>query len=251
MASVLETRSGGDVAARITAIRDTWHTKQHPMFLALAAGELDLKVLGIYMAQHAKYVRYGLQAFGHLYARGAADVRRMLAENMAEEEGLIGGHSDHGAHDHMGMIHEFCELSGMTRDEVSDVEMTPGWWGRALYYLNVAREEPVGVVLAMQFTQEGQMPALNAEIVLPALDRHYDHKRTDRAVMFFAEHEIADEEHSSRQLALAEKYLDTPELQDRAAIVGEEMCRLRWGCTTETYRHAHLGERDVMPPGVG
>ena len=94
------------------------------------------------------------------------------------------------------------------------------------------------------------MPALNSEIILPALDRHYGHKRTDRAVMFFAEHEIADEEHSSRQLALASKYLDTPELQDRAAIVAEEMCRLRWGCTTETYRHAHLGERDVMPPGI-
>lgn len=83
------------------------------------------------MVQHAKYFRYGLQAFGHLYARGAADVRRMLVENMAEEEGLIGGHSDHGAHDHMGMIHEFSELSGMTRDQVSDVEMTPGWWARA------------------------------------------------------------------------------------------------------------------------
>ena len=106
-----------------------YQTASH--FLALAGGELDLKVLGIYMAQHAKYFRYGLQAFGHLYARGAADVRRMLVENMAEEEGLIGGHSDHGAHDHMGMIHEFSELFGMTRDQVSDVEMTPGWWARA------------------------------------------------------------------------------------------------------------------------
>lgn len=251
MASILESQSADDISARITAVRDTWHTKQHPLFQALAAGELDLKVLGIYMAQHAKYVRYGLQAFGHLYARGPADVRKMLAENMAEEEGLIGGHSTHGAHDHMGMIHEFCEAAGMTADDVRDVDMPPGWWGRALYYLNVAREEPVGVVLAMQFTQEGQMPALNAEIVLPALERHYGLKRTDRAAMFFAEHEIADEEHSSRQLALAAKYLDTPALRDRAETVAQEMCRLRWGCTTDTYRHAHLGEREVMPPGIG
>ena len=104
----------------------------------------------------------------------------------------------------------------MTKDEVLGVEMTPGWWGRALYYLHVAREEPVGVVLAMQFTQEGQMPAFNAEIVLPALETHYGIKRTDRAAIFFAEHEMADEEHSSRQLALAAKYLDTPELKARA-----------------------------------
>ena len=64
MASVAETEANNDIAARITAIRDKWHTKQHPMFRALAKGELDLRVLGIYMAQHAKYVRYGLEGFG-------------------------------------------------------------------------------------------------------------------------------------------------------------------------------------------
>jgi thiaminase len=74
MASVVEK---SDIAARITAIRDKWHFKQHPLSQALARGELDLRVLAVYMAQHAKYVRYGLQAFGHLYARGASDVRKM------------------------------------------------------------------------------------------------------------------------------------------------------------------------------
>lgn len=248
MATIVEPTS--EITARITAIRDKWHFKQHPMSQRLAEGTLDLKVLAIYMAQHAKYVRYGLQAFGHLYARGASDVRKMLAENMAEEEGLIGGHTDHGAHDHMQMIYDFCEVAGMTKDEVLNVEMTPGWWGRALYYLNVAREEPVGVVLAMQFTQEGQMPAFNAEIVLPSLEKHYGIKRTDRAAIFFAEHEMADEEHSSRQLALAAKYLTTDELRDRAAVVAEEMCKLRWGCTSDTYRKEHLKEWDEQPPGV-
>lgn len=248
MATIVD--SATDIVARITAIRDKWHFKQHPMSQRLAEGTLDLKVLATYMAQHAKYVRYGLQAFGHLYARGPADVRKMLAENMAEEEGLIGGHTEHGAHDHMQMIYDFCEVAGMTKDEVLDVEMTPGWWGRALYYLNVAREEPVGVVLAMQFTQEGQMPAFNAEIVLPALEKHYGIKRTDRAAIFFAEHEMADEEHSSRQLGLAAKYLTNDELCDRAAVVAEEMCKLRWGCTSDTYRKEHLKEWDEQPPGV-
>lgn len=251
MATAIQTSAGDDIAARITAIRDKWHTKQHPMFKALAKGELDLRVLGIYMAQHAKYVRYGLEAFGLLYARGASDVRKMLVENMAEEEGLIGGHSDHGPQDHMEMIYEFCDAAGMTRDEVYNVEMTPGWWGRALYYLNTARTEPMGVVLAMQSTQEGQMPALNGEIILPALDKHYGYKKEAREVLFFAEHEVADEDHSRRQLELAAKYLDTPELRRRAEEVAEEMCRLRWGCTTDTYRMEHLGQRDEMPPGVG
>jgi pyrroloquinoline quinone (PQQ) biosynthesis protein C len=209
MATAVQSSDGSDIVARITAIRDKWHTKQHPMFRALAAGELNLRVHGIYMAQHAKYVRYGLEAFGHIYARGPGDVRKMMVANMAEEEGLIGGNTEHGAHDHMQMIYDFCDAAGMTRDEV-----------------------------------------LNVEVVIPALEKHYGHKKNDRAVVFFAEHELADVEHSSHQMALATKYLDTPELQARAEIVAEEMCRLRWGCTSDTYRMEHLGQWDEMPPGV-
>ena len=89
MATVVDSKT--DIVARITAIRDKWHFKQHPLSQRLAEGTLDLRVLAIYMAQHAKYVRYGLQAFGHLYARGASDVRKMLAENTAEKEGADRG----------------------------------------------------------------------------------------------------------------------------------------------------------------
>jgi len=250
MAINLKPPIDGGVIGRIVAIRDKWHFKQHPMFQLLAKGKLDLRVLAVYMAQHAKYVRYGLQAFGHLYARGPSDVRKMLVENMAEEEGLIGGNTEYGAHDHMQMIYDFCETVGMSKEEVLGVDMTPGWYGRALYYLNVAREEPVGVVLAMQFTQEGQMPALNGEIILPAFEKHYGISKTDRAAVFFAEHEIADEDHSRRQLDLASKYLVNKELEKRAQEVAEEMCRLRWGCTTDTYRAEHLKEQEEMPPNV-
>ncbi|PYR17875.1 MAG: hypothetical protein DMF98_26475, partial [Acidobacteria bacterium] len=45
-------------------------------------------------------------------------------------------------------------------------EMTPAWWGRSLHYYHTALHEPIGVVLAMQATQEGQQPALNSEVVL-------------------------------------------------------------------------------------
>lgn len=245
-----QTASDGTITERITAIRDRWHTMQHPMYQALAAGELELRALGTYMAQHAQFVRYALQGFGLLYTRAPGDVRKMVVENMAEEEGLMGGHTEQGAHDHMQMIHDFCAAAGMSPDEVRDVDMTPAWWARSLYYLQACREEPVGVVLAMQFSQEGQMPALNSEIILPALEAHYGIKPTDPAALFFAEHALADIEHSGRQLTLAVKYLDTPELERRAEQVTWEKCRQRWAATTETYRAVHLGEKELLPPGA-
>ena len=37
---------------------------------------------------------------------------------------------------------------------------------------------------------------------------------------------------------------------DDAEEVAEEMCKLCWGCTSDTYRKEHLKQWDEMPPGV-
>ena len=41
----------------------------------MAAGSLDLRVIGIYMAQHMKFVEYALPSFGLMIWRAPADVR--------------------------------------------------------------------------------------------------------------------------------------------------------------------------------
>jgi hypothetical protein len=90
------------------------------------------------------------------------------------------------------------------------MKMPPAWWARSLYYHTVATE-PVGVVLAMQTTQEGQMPGLIGEVLLPAFEKHYGFKRNAHEIEFFTEHASADVEHSRRQSDLSARYLDTPE----------------------------------------
>src|SRR5204863_3223030 len=74
----------------ILAIRERWHTKRHPFFGALGEGKLPLRVLGIYMAMHWQFVQRALASFGILFTRtfSQEDVRKMIVENLAEEEGL-------------------------------------------------------------------------------------------------------------------------------------------------------------------
>src|SRR5436309_307742 len=74
----------------ILAIRERWHTKRHPFFGALGGGKLPLRVLGIYMAMHWQFVQRALASFGILFTRtfSQEDVRKMIVENLAEEEGL-------------------------------------------------------------------------------------------------------------------------------------------------------------------
>jgi pyrroloquinoline quinone (PQQ) biosynthesis protein C len=239
----------GPIIDDVVAIRGRWHTKHHPLFTDLAAGKLDLRVLGVYMAQHGKFVKFAYEAFGLMIVRAPKDVQRMMIENLAEEEGFLAG-PDGEAHNHLRMITDFCAAAGMSVDEVLNVEPTPAWWARALHYRHTCETEDIGVALAMLSTQEGQQPELNAEVTIPAFANHYGYERDAREIKFFVEHESADEEHSRRQLDLCAKYLGDPALHGRARKVCEEACMLRWASTTDTYRFEAQGATDPLPPAL-
>ena len=203
------------------------------------------------MAQHYKFVSRAVPSKGLIYWRAGADVRKAIAENLVEEEGLrplpLEGHV---AHDHWQMISDFCNAAGLSDDEIKNTEPTPAWWARTLHYLQTNRDEPVGVALAMESSQEGQQVALNSEVTIPSFERHYGFTRDSAEIAFFVEHAEADKEHSTRQLALCEKYLDTAALHDRAIVVCEQAVRLRWASITDLYRRHVLDEDELLPAGV-
>jgi len=253
MARKLKHATQGSIVDQITAIRDRWHTKHHPFFAAVAKGKVPLKVIGRYQALHYQYVQRALPSFGVFYSRAyhLEDVRKAIAENLAEEEGLKAiPQEGHEPHDHNEMIFRFCRAAGYSDDEVRNIKMTPAWWARSLFYATVTTTEPVGVVLAMQTTQEGQMPGLISEVLLPAFEKHYGFKRNARAIEFFTEHDAADVEHSRRQMELCAKNLETPALEARALEVAQTACELRWASVTDLYREDVLDQKPVLPPGV-
>ncbi len=241
----------GSIAQQINAIRDRWHTKKHPFFQAMTDGSLDLRVLGIYMANHFQFVSLAQPAFGLMYYRAPQDVRDALVENMAEEQGLkaIPGEG-HEAHNHNEMIFRFCAAAGLNEDAVRSTRMSAAWIGRSLHYVHCLREEPIGVALAMQSTQEGQQVDLNKELTIPAFQAHYGYDKDDPVIGFFVEHAEADLEHSSRQIALCEKYLVTDEDKARAIEVCEDSVRLRWESITDLHRRLVLKDEGLLPEGV-
>ena len=243
--------SNGSIAKQIIAIRDRWHTKNHPFFQAMTDGSLDLQALGIYMANHFQFVAHAQPAFGLLYYRAPQDVRDTLVENLAEEQGLaaIPGEG-HEAHNHNDMIFRFCEAAGIDEEAVRSTKMSASWVGRSLHYVHCLREEPIGVALAMQSTQEGQQVDLNNEITIPAFQAHYGFKYDAPEIGFFIEHAEADLEHSQRQIELCEKYLDNEEDKVRAIEVCEDAVRLRWESITDLHRRHVLNEDAILPSGV-
>jgi len=243
----------GMIIDDILAIRERWHTKNHPFFRAFAEGKLPLRAMGVYKAMHWKFVQHGLASFGILYARTIAheDVRKAIAENISEEEGFKAiPRAGHVPHDHSELIFRFCRTAGLSEADVRSIKLTPAWWARALHYYQTAVQEPIGVVLAMQSTQEGQQPALNTEVVLPAFAKHYGYPAGSPEIEFFTEHAEADVEHSQRQATLCAKYLDSDAAKARALEVAEQACMLRWASITDLYRREYLGEKEILPSGV-
>ncbi len=237
----------------IVAIRERWHTKRHPFFQAFAEGKLPLRAMGVYKAMHWHFVQRAVASFGIVYARAFAfdDVRKMIAENISEEEGFKAiPREGHLPHDHGELIFRFCRAAGLSEAEVRGMKMTPAWWARSLHYYQTGVQEPLGVVLAMQTTQEGQQPALNKEVVLPAFAKHYGYPAGSPEIEFFTEHAEADVEHSRRQATLCAKYLEGDAMKARALEVAEQACMLRWASITDLYRREYLGEKDVLPAGV-
>lgn len=251
MASLTPNRIGQEAADRIVAVREKWHTKNHPFFIEFSEGKFGLGPVGRLMAQHYQHVLRVMPTLGLAYYRAPEAARGFILENLAEEAGLIAGPGeDRESHDHMELIFRFCRAAGLSNDAVTETEQLPAWRARSYYYINTVREEPFGVIVAMQSTQEGQQPAINGERMLPGLEAHHNYKMDHPDIEFFAEHYIADADHSSRQLDLVARLINTDDLMERAVEIAEIAVKTRWACMNDIYRSAVLDQADPLPPGI-
>jgi len=251
--SPTKTTIGIDTVEKVVALRELWHTKNHPFYVEFFEGKFGLEPLGRLMAQHYQHTNRAWPAVGHVLSKAVNTIagRRAIIENIAEEEGILAGPGeDRQAHDHNELILRFTRLAGLTDEEVKATEQLVSWRARTYFYYHVAREEAFPVIVAMMSTQEGQQPGINAERTLPALTKRHGFSRSDPGIRFFSEHEIADADHSNRQLDLVATLITNEELQQRALEVAEVSVKTRWASMTEIYRKAVLGERDVLPDGV-
>lgn len=244
-------RLGQETVEKVVAVRELWHTKNHPFFLDFFNGKFGLGPMGAMMAQHYQHVQRVSPSLGIAYSKATPDGRRFILRNMAEESGLLAGPGEgREALDHDDLILRFCRVAGLSDAQVQATEQLPAWRARSYFYYHTVREEPFPVVVAMMSTQEGQQPSINHERTLPAFAKYHGYKIDDPAIEFFSEHELADADHSSRQLDLVAELITSEELAQRALEVAEVAVKTRWACMTDVYRTAVLGEHDPLPAGV-
>jgi pyrroloquinoline-quinone synthase len=161
----------------------------HPFYQAWEEGSLTEDALRAYARQYFHHVEAFPQAVSAVHANCPSAVgRRLLAENLAEEEGLGEGKDDHAT-----LWLGFAAGMGADEDEVRGVSINRETQDLIDTFRRLSRRSYASGLGAL-YAYESQLPAI-AKTKIEGLVERYGVKEP-RTLKFFEVHEVADLEHA-------------------------------------------------------
>jgi pyrroloquinoline-quinone synthase len=192
---------------------------KHPFYQAWTEGRLPLDTLRAYARQYFHHVEAFPRAVSAVHsscpdARG----RRMLAENLAEEEGIEAGKQDHAT---LWLMFA-CGL-GETEKAVREQGLNPETQALIDTFRKLSRQSYAAGLGAL-YAYESQFPGV-ASAKIEGLVGRYGIEE-EETLRFFRVHESADIEHG----AVCRELLDRLPEGERAeaAAAGEELAGALW-----------------------
>jgi pyrroloquinoline-quinone synthase len=192
---------------------------KHPFYHAWTEGRLSLDTLRAYARQYYHHVEAFPQAVSAVHAncpdRGG---RRMLAENLAEEEGVEVGKQDHAT---LWLMFA-CGL-GESEEAVRAQDLNAETQALIETFRRLSRRSYASGLGAL-YAYESQFPAVASAKIEGLVERYA--VTDEETLRFFRVHESADIEHS----AVCRTLLDgLPDDQKAEAIAaGEELAGALW-----------------------
>ena len=192
---------------------------KHPFYQAWTEGRLPLETLRAYARQYFHHVEAFPQAVSAVHsACPGREGRRMLAENLAEEEGIEAGKQDHAT---LWLMFA-CGL-GESEDGVRTQELNPETQALIDTFRKLSRQSYAAGLGAL-YAYESQFPGVASAKIEGLVERYGIEE--EETLRFFRVHESADVEHS----AVCRELLDRlPEGQKAEAVAaGEELAGALW-----------------------
>ena len=191
----------------------------HPFYQAWTEGRLPLDTLRDYARQYFHHVEAFPRAVSAVHsACPDRDGRRMLAENLAEEEGIEASKQDHAT---LWLMFA-CGL-GETEDAVRAQALNDETQALIDTFRKLSRQSYAAGLGAL-YAYESQFPGVASAKIKGLIDRYAI--SDEETLRFFRVHESADVEHSS----VCRKLLNNlPEAQTAEAVAaGEELAGALW-----------------------
>lgn len=192
---------------------------KHSFYQAWTEGRLSLDDLRAYARQYFHHVEAFPRAVSAVHsACPDREGRRMLAENLAEEEGL-----DAGKQDHATLWLMFACGLGESADGVRTQQLNPETRALIDTFRKLSRRSYASGLGAL-YAYESQFPGVASAKIEGLIDRYGI--SDEETLRFFRVHESADVEHSS----VCRQLLDGLPEQDKAEAIaaGEELAGALW-----------------------
>ena len=191
----------------------------HPFYQAWTEGRLPIDTLRSYARQYFHHVEAFPRAVSAVHsACPDRDGRRMLAENLAEEEGLGSNKQDHAA---LWLMFA-CGL-GESERQVRSETLNAETEALIDTFRKLSRRSFASGLGAL-YAYESQFPAVAAAKIEGLTDRYGIHD--EETLRFFKVHENADVEHSAVCRTLLDRL---PENEQAEAIeAGQELAQALW-----------------------
>lgn len=204
---------------------------KHPFYQAWTEGRLPLETLRDYSRQYFHHVEAFPRAVSAVHsACPDREGRRMLAENLAEEEGL-----DAGKQDHASLWLMFAGGLGESQDAVRAQELNPETQALIDTFRKLSRRSYASGLGAL-YAYESQFPGVASAKIEGLIDRYGI--SDEPTLRFFRVHQSADVEHS----AVCRELLDRlPESEKAEAVAaGEELAGALWNFLSGVEGRANL-----------
>ena len=192
---------------------------KHPFYQAWTEGRLPLDSLRDYARQYFHHVEAFPRAVSAVHSGCPhRDGRRMLAENLAEEEGIEAGKQDHAT---LWLMFA-CGL-GESEDAVRAQRLNAETEALIATFRKLSGQSYAAGLGAL-YAYESQFPAVASAKIEGLVDRYGI--SDEEALRFFRVHQDADVEHSAVCRALLDRL---PEDQKAEAVAaGEELAGALW-----------------------
>ena len=191
----------------------------HPFYQAWTEGRLPLATLADYSRQYFHHVEAFPRAVSAVHsACPDRDGRRMLAENLAEEEGIEAGKQDHAT---LWLL--FAAGLGADEAAVRAQDLNPETQALIDTFRKLSHQSYAAGLGAL-YAYESQFPGVASAKIEGLIDRY---GISDEATLrFFRVHERADVEHSAVCRELLNRL---PEAEQAEAVAaGEELAGALW-----------------------
>lgn len=191
----------------------------HPFYQAWTEGRLPLDSLRAYARQYFHHVDAFPRAVSAVHSSCPdRDGRRMLAENLAEEEGIEAGKQDHAS-----LWLTFACGLGESEEAVRAQALNGETQALIDTFRKLSRRSYASGLGAL-YAYESQFPAVASAKIEGLIDRY--EISDEETLRFFRVHETADLEHSSVCRALLDRL---PEGEKSEAVAAsEELAQALW-----------------------